>query len=356
MADRTKLTRTDGVPREVSKKLAALYERDQERAWRSTASKLQTMHQSFSEERGRILSPGLREKIASAAKRSAGEDRRGPGLRYRSLVEAKNAGVDLAALKALHSRAYGQAGDIMKGDSAFQLQETVMGPLADVLERPPIIFPDPDKEKVFWPPFGGPLETYNQNQTLGDATIIENSSYLDGSGRLGSKLVARDHDASDVDFLCAARHGGYVVPFTTLRTGPLQVRADLSALVCTHRISTEDEFGWSDFVANTRGGLTMAVFWDLEDAEPDVAVHHPWFIAGLQGAGDGESFPGTTTQALPGERRIVSMFTETAFAAGSQVWVYVGLADRIFAVLNDVSIDISIDSAWVLNSLAIRSL
>lgn len=45
-----------------------------------------------------------------------------------------------------------------------------------------------------------------------------------------------------------------------------------------------------------------------------------------------------------------------AFPAGRELWIYVGVADRIWALLNDVSIDISIDSAWQLNSLAVRSL
>ncbi len=45
-----------------------------------------------------------------------------------------------------------------------------------------------------------------------------------------------------------------------------------------------------------------------------------------------------------------------AFPAGCELWVYVGVADRIWALLNDVSVDISIDSALLLNSLAIRSI
>jgi len=41
--------------------------------------------------------------------------------------------------------------------------------------------------------------------------------------------------------------------------------------------------------------------------------------------------------------------------ANVKVWVYVGLADEIWAFLNDVSIDIAIDSSWLLGSLAVRS-
>lgn len=157
---------------------------------------------------------------------------------------------------------------------------------------------------------------------------------------MGSKLVARNNDASDVDLLCAYRENGYLVPFKTLRTGILQVRADLSALLCRHHVSTYDEFGWSDFRATTRGRLVLAVFWTWEDVEPANEVSDQWFASGLDCSGDGESFPGTSIQAVPGR----------------ELWIYVGVADRIWALLNDVSIDISIDSAWQLNSLAVRSL
>ncbi len=173
---------------------------------------------------------------------------------------------------------------------------------------------------------------------------------------MGSKLVARNNDASDVDLLCAYRENGYLVPFKTLRTGILQVSADLSALLCRHHVSTYDEFGWSDFRATTRGRLVLAVFWTWEDVEPANEVSDQWFASGLDCSGDGESFPGTSIQAVPGERRVINLFTDMAFPAGRELWIYVGVADRIWALLNDVSIDISIDSAWQLNSLAVRSL
>ena len=160
----------------------------------------------------------------------------------------------------------------------------------------------------------------------------------------------------DLDLLCAYREGGYLVPFKTLKTGILQVKADLTNLFCQHHISTEDEWGWSDFHATTRGRLILAVFWKWEDVDPANEVSHSWFVGGLDCRGDGESFPGTSVQATPGERRIVDLYTTMAFPQGQDLWVYVGLSDRIYALLNDVEINISIDSAWQLNSLAIRSL
>jgi hypothetical protein len=80
------------------------------------------------------------------------------------------------------------------------------------------------------------------------------------------------------------------------------------------------------------------------------------FVEGLHCSGDGESSPGTVVQVAPGERRSVDLYTDAAFPAGKTVWVYVGVFEDLYAVLNDVSIDISLDSAWQLSSLTVSSL
>ena len=358
-ADHIERTRTDRTATEVPDGLQAIYERRQKDEWRVTVDRLEALRKSFAEQRRQVFSPELRDRIVSTVRGDRREDPRGPGLRYQSFVEAKNADVELAALKRLHNSAYGEVSKIVKPfNDTFHIHETVVGHLYDTLAQPPIYYapPDPDKEKLFFPTYDGWWDRLQQNEASGDGSIVENSSYLDGGARMGSKLVARNHDASDVDLICAYRETGYLVPFKTLRTGILQVKADLSALVCRHHISTYDEWGWSDFHATTRGRLVLAVFWNWEDVNPANEVSHQWFVSGLDCQGDGESFPGTSIQALPGERRIINLFTEIAFPAGRDLWVYVGAADRIWAFLNDVSIDISIDSAWLLNSLAIRSI
>jgi hypothetical protein len=341
-------------------KLEPIHERHQNNAWREKVQKFDELRRSFSKQRTEVFSSELRDKIRKTIKANHQSlDLRGPGIRYNSLIAAQKAGVDLSALKGIHDHAYQQIGRFVKGYDRFRPHETVVGSITDIISQPPIIWfplPDPDKEKLFYPPFGGSWDRFEQNQASGDGAIVANNSYLDGTARLGSKLVARNHDASDVDLICAYRETGYLVRFKTLRTGILQVKADLSALICRHNISTDDEWGWSDFHATTRGRLVLAVFWNWEDVDPANEVSDQWFVAGLDCSGDGESFPGESVQAVPGERRIINLFTTMAFPANQKVWVYVGLSDQIWAFLNDVSIDISIDSAWLLNSLAIRSI
>ena len=89
----------------------------------------------------------------------------------------------------------------------------------------------------------------------------------------------------------------------------------------------------------------LSVFWDHDDGEPTSEDADQSLVPGLDSRGDGESYPGTVVQVDPGERRSVDFYTDVAFPAGKTVWVYVGIADRIYALVNDVSIDISLDSA-----------
>jgi len=338
-------------------RLEAIHQRSRETEWRATTDQINALSEEFAAELREILSPEVHEKIRGSIVR--GEDPRGPGLRFQSLAKAREYGVDLIRLKSLHDRLHGKFNEIVKGQTAFTVHENVVGSLADVLEVPPYLFvtPDPDKEKLFFPAYNGSWDRFEQNQATGDGTVTENFSYLDGNmARLGARLSAHNHDAGDIDVICAYREGGYLVPFKTLKTGILQVKADLTALLCRHHVSTYDEWGWSDFHAITRGRLIAAVFWNWEDNDPANEVSDDWFVGGLDCSGDGESFPGTSVQATPGERRIVNLFSSMAFPAGQNLWVYVGLSDRIYSWINDVSIDISIDSAWVLNSISIRSI
>lgn len=340
----------------VLERLEAVHRNNQEREWRKTADQLEALRERFAAERREILPPDMLRKIKTDVAR---KDPRGPGLRYQSLSKAREAGVDLQRLRDLYSRVRVEFDDIVRGDTAFTFHDNVVGSLIDVFERPPFLFvpPDPNKEKMYFAPYAGSWDRINENQASGDGRIDENTSHLDGNfARLGSRLRAHNHDAGDVDMLCAYREGGYLVPFKTLKTGILQVKADLTNLFCQHHISTSDEWGWSEFHATTRGRLILAVFWNWTDDVPANEVADSWFVGGLDCSGDGESFPGTTVQATPGERRIVDLYTTMAFPQGQDLWVYVGLSDRIYAFLNDVEINISVDSAWQLNSLAIRSL
>lgn len=97
--------------------------------------------------------------------------------------------------------------------------------------------PDPNREKVYYPPFMGSWDRFEQNQATGDGRVLANQSYLDATSKISSKLIARNHDALDVDIICVRRETGYLVRFKTLRTGILQVKADLQNCIATILLS-----------------------------------------------------------------------------------------------------------------------
>jgi hypothetical protein len=273
------------------------------------------------------------------------------GIRYLSLAEAKRRGVDLKRVKAIQDRFYGQVARLFKGGNSFSTGEiTVRAP--DAPFEPP-----PDVGTQYVPPFGEPWERSTLNDVSGDGEVTENLSYLDAEwGRIGSRLVAHNYDAGDFDFIHVDRQNGIVVPFTVTTAGVLQVSVDLICLFCRHQIKTEDEWGWSRFDGDTRNILVLSVFWNHDDGSPISDVLNQKFVEGLDCSGDGESSPGTVVQVAPGERRSVDFYTDAAFPAGKTVWVYVGVLDHLSVILNDVSIDISVDSAWQLSSLTVSSL
>src|SRR5687767_461851 len=85
-------------------RLEALYADQREREWRATADRLEALRDSASAERRQIFPDGQRDEIKRGLVRGAD----GPGLRFQSLVKAREAGLDLIRVKDLQDRIYGK--------------------------------------------------------------------------------------------------------------------------------------------------------------------------------------------------------------------------------------------------------
>ncbi len=96
-------SKTDWPEAEIPLGLRALYESRRKEEWQATVDKLDALRQSFAEQRRHIIAPELRDRIKNVARSGLRDDPRGPGLRYRAFVEARNADLDLNALKRLIS-------------------------------------------------------------------------------------------------------------------------------------------------------------------------------------------------------------------------------------------------------------
>jgi len=336
------------------KSLARLKKRFREEAGlQPTPGEVQAIADSYRVESRAILRPDQGEAITKAVGGRLKAHPNGPGRRYLSLDEAKKRGVDLEKLKTVQDRHRRKLDDLFNYRGAFSSADVVSRTMDIPIDWPETLMP-PENGTVYVPPFTEAWERWITNERDGEGHIRRNDSYVEADyGVLGAVMVVQNHDAGDWNHFDVGRGNGFFVPFTMPVTAILQVTADFICLLCRHHISTSDEWGWSDFWSFTKTACAMSVFWDRDDGEPaseNVALP---LASGLDAHGDGESYPGTIVQVGAGEGRSVKFLTDVAFPAGKRVWIYAGVSNRIFATLNDVSIDASIESRWQLSSLVI---
>jgi hypothetical protein len=355
---RTASTRLKSISAEDRKTLARFqkhFASDVEKVLLKNVEKLEALCTSYSAENRNVFPAGRRDAVRKIVERQATDQL---SLRNRSLAEAKKYGINLKRLKKLQDRFHRQFDQLLDGGNSFSSGSIIVrAPKAPFDWPPPVLPTDPDTG-IYIPPFGEGWERRDISNATGAGRVTENRSYLDAQwGRIGSRLVAHNHDASDHDEIMIYRQNGFIVPFTMPTTGVVEVSADLVCLLCRHGISTSDEWGWSDFHGFTRSTLVLSVFWSRDDPNELVSeIVIQSFVPGLDCRGDGESYPGMVVQVDSGQLRSVRFApTDIAFPAGKTVWVYVGIADFVWAMLNDVSIDISLESAWHVSSLAILS-
>lgn len=321
------------------------------------AGDLRNICQAQAAEISSILPRAESENIKSAAREAHSKQPGGPGQRFTSLTEAKRRSIDLDRLRSVQRSGRQRLDELLHGGGTFSPSELTVRPLEAPFDWPPNVQPPAAVSTVFQPPFADGWERATVSEATGDGSVPVFESYLDPQwGRLGTHMVGRNHDADDSDSINVFHQSGLIVPVTMANTSPLMITADLTCLVCEHKISTADEWGWSDFYAFTQSGVVTAVFWERDDGEPMTEDFRQRFVPGLDASGDGESFPGLKVMVGPGERRSLNSLTDVAFPAGKTVWVYVGMSDFMFARLNDVSVDISMDSAWQLSSLTVTAL
>jgi len=336
-----------GEPGEAVERLKERMGRDEDVARRTAL--LEEICQARAAEVRAILPRDEAASIKSAA-------REGSGRRFQSLAEAQRRGVDLRALRSVQRSGRARLDEVMHGNDVFTSGELTVRRLEAPFDWPPYVQPPAAVSTVFVPPFAEGWERASVREATGAGSVSVFDSYLDPEwGRLGTHMVGSNLDADDSDTINALHQGGYLVPVTMANTSPLMITADLTCLVCEHRITTSDEWGWSDFYAFTQSGVAMAVLWEHDDGVPMVEDFRQRFVPGLDASGDGDAFPGMKVIVGPGERRSLNLLTSVAFPAGKTVWVYLGISDFMFARLDDVSVEISMDSAWQLSSLTATS-
>ncbi len=194
--------------------------------------------------------------------------------------------------------------------------------------------------------------------TSGSGKVRRDQSYLwPEIGRTGSCIWAQNKSASDVDILQMIRGNGFLLGYTTPQNGILRIEIDMECSLCQHRISTKDEFGWSDYEAETREVLSTGILWNWEDPDLGVELRDDYFVPGLRGSGDGEKSPGTVYPVSAGSKRTYAKYIDNvSLFAGQSVFVYIGTEQRLWAFLNDVSCNIFTNGAWYITEVRIQTL
>jgi hypothetical protein len=279
------------------------------------------------------------------------------GRRHVSLTEASRRGVDLNRLRYNQRDHFRQIADLIAPGRGYSSAEVASHTVDAPLDWRSSIPSDASETRVYVPPYADLWERRRISEASGAGRVTINQSLAEAEfGVLGAKLAVENRDAGNFNHFDVSRGNGFFIPYTMPLTGILQISAELICLVCKHHVRTWDEWGWSDFTCTSLTNFVVSVFWGHDDAVPMSEELFNTLAAGIKASGDGESYPGTVVQVAPGDTRSAKYYTDVAFPAGKTVWIYAGVANQIYAALDDVAIEAWIDTRWQLASLSITTL
>lgn len=271
---------------------------------------------------------------------------------------ARRLGVDMDALSRLNEQTRTDAHRLVLGESSA-LGTIDVKLLAQELALTPLDYDKPLKDLPAPPrltPFGGTVgvvqsapyawwDRGGQTYEFGDGKVLRNDSRLNGdTGISGSCVWYKNKSASDYDHVIGTRETGFLVPYVPLVTGLIKIQFDVTCLFSQHCMETYNEWGWSDYGAFTQERFTMGILWKWEDEVP--VTESDVLIGGTNGSGNGDSSPGVRYPVSAGEVRTVTLISKMTFPANVPIWTYVGTLQRIYADLNDVSLNTFVNSMW----------
>lgn len=214
--------------------------------------------------------------------------------------------------------------------------------------------PAPEFGTNLVPPYPGSWDRAAAAYQTGSSKNLKHDNWLwPEVARTGSRIHSKNWNAGEFEYMKAWRENGFFVPFSVPSDGLLKVQFDVACGLCEHCIETNDEYGWSSYNAWTRESAVVSAFWNLEDATPATETRNVSFVSGLQGNGDGESYPGKQNPHTSGTVRTITMSTDLSFPAGSNLWIYVGTEQSFSAAFHDVGVNILISSYWFVTGIRV---
>lgn len=271
---------------------------------------------------------------------------------------AHQLGVDLDALRQLNQHAWAERqprvtapssalGTIQVNEVASELSYAPLGlgSLLSDLPIPPPLTPFGGHPAVIQSPPYAWWDRGGKGYKTGAGQVMRQESRLNGDqGLSGSCIWFKNKNAGDYDFMHLSRETGFLVPFVPSVSEVVQIQFEVTCLLSQHCLETYNEWGWSEYGAFTQERFVIGILRNWEDEVP--VTESDVLIGGTSGEGNGDSCPGVHYLSTPGQVRTLTLQTKLAFPAQVPLWIYVGTLQRIYADLNDVSINTFVSSAW----------
>ena len=211
---------------------------------------------------------------------------------------------------------------------------------------------DPDDSQglhrweVFRPPFFG--FNFGFVPVHNDNFVVDRIHTLNPSvGDVGISITMENSDAGDFDYASGDGFSAVAFAFVPPTTGLVEVLIDAQCVEATHRLETEDEWGWSNSRTSQQNFLMLDVL------HPNVAEPSYAQMSVLdEETDDDESF--LQEKLTRGAHYFAQLFSAGPVPAGQSVVVCAGTRSFDKSGTNDVSIDSTSDFRWFISSVEVR--
>ena len=214
-------------------------------------------------------------------------------------------------------------------------------------ERPPVVGPvEPYDWQIFGPEF--PYWNLAFNEVHSDGFVVQRQqSVFEKFGFVGNIATMVLGDADDFDFAHAIVDTEVVFNYEAPASGRLEAIVDAILTLGRHKLSIENEFGWSEHWTHQRNYLSLNLFHPniTERSLAEMSHFHK------TGAGDDSwDEPGLT----PSDHYFGQMVSNGAVQQGEAFFVGVGTRTFDITRANDVGVDSLSDWGWLIRSVEVR--
>ncbi|MEV1143719.1 hypothetical protein [Micromonospora sp. NPDC049799] len=204
----------------------------------------------------------------------------------------------------------------------------------------------PHRWELFRPPFFG--FNFGFVPVHNDNFVVDRIHTLNPPvGDVGISITMDNGDAGDFDYASGDGFSSIAFAFVPPTTGLVEVLIDAQCVEATHRLETEDEWGWSNSRTGQRNFLMLDVL------HPNVSEPSYAEMSVLDEAtDDDESF--LQEKLTRGAHYFAQLFSAGPVPAGQSVVVCAGTRSFDKSGTNDVAIHSTSDFRWFISSVEVR--